>query len=268
MTDATLPDAAMPGDDALLERSKDAGSPAERAAVFGFDLPAIQLASGRLRLASTVALVAGVFAIAFVAFGQQSLDLGGMLIGALLGFVAPVAVFVLAQIIVRIFSNASTSALAIASAPVTTVISSLLLLGAFLLAPKSDGGFAGLLLGTWAAAAIEAGGHVATARVFDQHSPYLARTARIWNEYPHWATIAFGRWGWLFTFSVLAGLTGVAALLVFRAAGASLVTLLVIAGLAIASVIESWATTRNLVLLRFVVGLAALGGLIAVWLLV
>lgn len=268
MTDATLPDAAMPGGDGLLERSKAAGSAVERAAVFGFDLPAIQLASGRLRLASTLALVVGVCVIAFVAFGQQSLDLGGMLIGALLGFVAPVAVFVLAQIIMRIFSNASTTALAIASAPVTTVISSLLLLGAFLLAPKTDGGFAGLLLGTWAAAAIEAGGHVATARVFDQHSPYLARTARIWNEYPHWATIAFGRWGWLFTFSVGAGLTGVAALLVFRQAGASLVTLLVIAGLAIASVIESWATTRNLVWLRFVVGLVALGALIAVWLLV
>lgn len=256
-----------PGDAGLLERSKDAATPSERASIFGFDLPAIQLAAGRLRIASTVALVVGVFVIMFAAFGEQNLDLGGLLVGALLGFVAPVAVFVIAQIIVRIFSSASTSARAIASAPVTTVISSLLLLGAFLLAPNTGGGFAGLLLGTWAAAAIEAGGHVATARVFDQHNPHLARTARIWNEYPHWATVAFGQWVWVFVFSVVAGLTGVAALLVFRDAGASLVTLLAIAGLAIASLIEGWATTRGLVWLRFIVALAALGGLIATWLL-
>ena len=261
------PDEEAPGDDALRERSRAASSPTERAAVFGFDLPAIRRASGRLRIASTTALVAGVFGIMFVVLGERDLGIGDLLVGALLGFVAPVAVFVIAQIIVRIFSRASISARAIATAPVTTVISSLLLLGAFLLAPNSDGGFAGLLLGTWAAAAIEAGAHVATARVFDQHNEHLARTARIWNEYPHWATLAFGRWAWLFVFSVLAGLSGVAALLVFRDAGASIVTLLAIAGLAIASVIESWATTRDLVWLRFVVGLVALAALIAVWML-
>ena len=261
-----MTDATTAGDDSLLERSARASTPAERAAVFGFDLPQIQRAAGRLRLASTVALVAGVLVVMIVVLGQKDVALGDVLVGALLGFVAPVATFVLAQIIVRVFSGASRSAVTIATAPVTTVISSLLLLGAFLLAPNNDGGFAGLLLGTWASAAIEAGGHVATARVFDKHSPYLARTARIWNEYPHWATLAFGRWVWPFVFSVLAGLTGVAALLVFRDAGASPVTLLAIAGLGIASVIEGWATTRGLVWLRFVVGLLALGGLVALWL--
>jgi hypothetical protein len=256
---------AEPGDAALLERSAAAVSPDERARVFGFDLPDIRRAAGRLRIASTAALVVGVLVISFTAIADPQLDLGGVLIGALLGFAAPVGVFVIAQIIVRLFSSASTSAMAIATAPVTTVVSSLLLLGAFLLAPRTDGAFAGLLLGTWAAAAIEAGGHVASARVFDQHNPHLARTARIWHDYPHWASLAFGRWVWIFVFSVLAGLTGVAALLVFRDAGVSLVTLVAIAGLALASLIEGWATTRGLVWLRFAVAVVALAGLVAAW---
>ncbi|MEO8261606.1 MAG: hypothetical protein ABI566_03465 [Pseudolysinimonas sp.] len=262
-----MSESAEPGDAGLLERSAAATTPDERAQVFGFDLASIRRASGRLRIASTAALVVGAFLISFTALIDPALDLGGALIGALLGFVAPIGVFVIAQIIVRLFSNASTSAMAIATAPVTTVLSSLLLLGAFLLAPRSDGAFAGLLLGTWAAAAIEAGGHVASARVFDQHNPHLARTARIWNEFPRWASLAFGQWGWIFVFSVLAGLTGVAALLVFRDAGVSLVTLAVIAGLALASLIEGWATARGSAWLRFAVGVLALAGLVAVWLL-
>ena len=262
-----MSETAEPGDAVLLEQSAAATTPDERAQVFGFDLAAIRRASGRLRIASTAALVIGVLIISFSALADPQLDLGGVLIGALLGFVAPVATFVLAQIIVRIFSSASTSAMAIATAPVTTVISSLLLLAAFLLAPRTDGAFAGLLLGTWAAAAIEAGGHVASARAFDQHNPHLARTARIWHAFPRWGSLAFGQWAWIFVFSVLASLTGVAALLVFRDAGVSLVTLVAIAGLALASLIEGWATTRDLVWLRFAVGVLALAGLVAAWLL-
>jgi hypothetical protein len=256
-----------PGDADLLERSAAAPSPDERARVFGFELRAIRTAASRLRLASTISLFVGAVVIIFFALQDPQLDLGGLLVGFLLGLVAPVLTFVAAQILVRLFSSRSTSAMAIATAPVTTVISSALLLAAFLLAPDSDGAFAGLLLGTWAAASIEAGGHVASQRVFDQHNVHLARTARIWHEYPRWGSIAFGQWGWIFAFSVVAGLTGVAALLVFRDAGLSLVSIVAIAGLAIASVIEGWATTRGLAWLRLLVGLLALAGLVAAWLL-
>lgn len=256
-----------PGDADLRDRSLAARTPDERAAVFGFDLPAIRRAAGRLRVASTLALLAGAAGILVVAFFRPSLDLGGLLIGFLLGLVAPVATFVIAQIVVRLFSSARTSAVAVATAPVTAAIAALLLLGALLLAPPTEGAFAGLLLGTWAAGSIEAGGHVATRRAFDLPNPALPRTARIWNDYPRWASLAFGQWGWVFVFSVLAGLTGVAALLVFRDAGLSPVTLVVIAVLALASVIEAWATTRNLPLLRLGIAVLALAGLVAAWML-
>jgi hypothetical protein len=256
---------AHAGDAALIEQSKAARTPSERADVFGFDLEPIARAAGRLRIASTAALVVGVVVIWLVVLGSTPVVLGSAIVGALLGFVAPVATFVIAQVIVRLFSRAGTSALTIASAPATQVITSLLMFGALLLTPHDASGFAGLLVGTWASASIEAGGHVATARAFDRHNDHLPRTARIWNDYPRWASLAFGQWIWVFLFSVISGLTAVGALLAFRTG--TVAVALVILGLALASAIEAWATTRGMLWLRLLVSLAALAGVAAAWLL-
>jgi hypothetical protein len=246
--------------------SDQAVTPEERARSLGFELAPIRAAARRLRTGSVIALVVGGVAILFAVFpGGLELRLGSAALGFVLGFAAPVITFVAAQIVVRLFVRSRMSAVAIATAPATTLLASLLLLGAFALAPRDASGFAGLLMGTWLAGTIDVSGHAAVARVFDRDTPVLETTAKWLHEYPAWSTIAAGRMGWLLVFAIVGSATSVAALLVFRDAPVAIAP--VVAALALGSAAEAWATIRDRLAIRALVAFAVLGAALAAWLL-
>lgn len=256
---------AEPADAELLERSAAATTPVERAAMFGFDLPSIKVAAFRLNVAATSLTFVVAVIVLVVLLNLPHFDLFAALLGMFYALVIPILMFVLAQIIARLVLGRRPSASAIAAAPVTTVIAALLLIAAVTLAPRDASGFGGLVFGTILASQVEIGGHVATARIFDKVNPNLTRVAHIYRDYPHWATVAYGRWMWLWVFSILATATAVGALLVFRFATAA--TPFLVVGLAIVAAAQALATFRAGPVVRLVIALAAVGGLVAVWLL-
>lgn len=249
-----------------MELSAAATTPDERARVFGFDLGPMRSAARRLRVGSTIALIAGGVAILLWRFpAAGDIDLRSAALGFVLGFAAPVITFVAAQVVVRLFVRSRMSAVAIATAPATTLLAAGLLLGALALAPRDASGFTGLLLGTWLAATIEVSGHAALAKVFDRHTPVLESTAKWMHEYPRWSTIAGGTMGWLLVFAIVGAATSVGALLVFHEAPVA--TAPVIAALALGSAAEAWATVRDRLAIRALVAFAVLAAVFAAWML-